>query len=177
LEQGLAMPQIGKGSRTHQDSRHAFVTLFRDRFRYISGYQDLTSASDDGLYKFGARYYDARGHFTQPDSMPGSISDPKTLTSFNYAGGDPINSSDPSGLSLCSTNTGYWVPNGCIPGAPAGIKYYSPAGTEYVSRQQGEACRATVLNLAITPYTATTGYTPKAIVGGLFFETAKACWK
>jgi len=29
-----------------------------------------------------------------------SINDPKTLTSYSYAGGDPINSSDPSGYFL-----------------------------------------------------------------------------
>jgi len=68
--------------------------------RYLGAIQDKTSTGADGGYKLGARYYDARGHFTQPDSIAGTINDPKTLTSYNYAGGDPINSGDPSGNSF-----------------------------------------------------------------------------
>lgn len=41
------------------------------------------------------------------------MNDPRTMTGYNYAGGDPINQSDPSGCSSCSTNTGYWTPPGC----------------------------------------------------------------
>ena len=69
-------------------------------FRYIGGIQDSDSPTNGSIYKLGARYYDAQGHFTQPDSIAGTINDPKTLTSYNYAGGDPINSSDPSGYFL-----------------------------------------------------------------------------
>jgi len=69
-------------------------------FRYIGGIQDSDSPTNGSSYKLGARYYDAQGHFTQPDSVAGTISNPKTLTSYNYAGGDPINSFDPSGRSL-----------------------------------------------------------------------------
>ena len=79
---------VNNGSSTLADA---------DPFRYVGGYQDKTSTGDDGFYKLGARYYDGRGHFTQPDAIAGSISDPRTLTSYNYAGGDPINNSDPSG--------------------------------------------------------------------------------
>jgi hypothetical protein len=35
--------------------------------------------------------------FTQPDPMSGGLGDPRTLTRYNYAGGDPINFSDASG--------------------------------------------------------------------------------
>ena len=82
---------VNNGSSTTADS---------NPFRYVGGYQDKTSTGDDGFYKLGARYYDGRGHFTQPDAIAGTINDPKTLTSYNYAGGDPINASDPSGMSL-----------------------------------------------------------------------------
>ncbi len=75
-------------------------------FRYIGGYQDKDAAGNDGFYKLGARYYDTQGHFTQPDAIAGSIGDPKTLTSYNYSGGDPINSADPSGNSLGSFVSG-----------------------------------------------------------------------
>jgi RHS repeat-associated protein len=64
-------------------------------FRYISGWQDTGT---NKFYKLGARYYDTHGHFTQPDPLAGSISDPRTMTAYSYAAGDPVNNSDPSGL-------------------------------------------------------------------------------
>jgi RHS repeat-associated protein len=69
-------------------------------FRYIGGIQDVDSSGNGTVYALGDRYYDAQGHFSQPDALAGTISDPKTLTSYNYAGGDPINYSDPSGYFL-----------------------------------------------------------------------------
>lgn len=66
-------------------------------FRYLGAWQDTTAASNPGHYKLGARYYDTTGMFTQPDPISGGIGDPRTLTRYNYAGGDPINASDPSG--------------------------------------------------------------------------------
>jgi RHS repeat-associated protein len=61
-------------------------------FRYIGGLQDKDTQGNDSSYKLGARYYDAQGHFTQPDPIiPGG-------GTYNYTEGDPINSSDPSGL-------------------------------------------------------------------------------
>ncbi|MCW2841749.1 MAG: hypothetical protein JWR55_3232, partial [Aeromicrobium sp.] len=60
-------------------------------FRYIGGLQDKDSQGNDTYYKLGARYYDAQGHFTQPDPIiPGG-------GDYSYASGDPINFSDPSG--------------------------------------------------------------------------------
>lgn len=62
-------------------------------FRYIGGLQDKDSNGGDSNYKLGARYYDAQGHFTQPDPIvPGG-------GSYNYTEGDPINLGDPSGES------------------------------------------------------------------------------
>lgn len=56
--------------------------------RYIGGYHE-----GDGIYKLGARYYDTSlGRFTQMDPS-GQESNP-----YAYAGCNPINSSDPSGL-------------------------------------------------------------------------------
>jgi len=54
--------------------------------------QDSDGPTSGSIYKLGARYYDAQGHFTQPDPiMPGG-------GTYNYAEGDPVNGSDPSGL-------------------------------------------------------------------------------
>jgi len=38
-----------------------------------------TDGAED-YYKLGARYYDGHGHFTQPDSLAGSLADPATMT-------------------------------------------------------------------------------------------------
>jgi len=44
------------------------------------------------------RYYDpARGRFTIPDSMNGFVTDPNSWNRYAYAGGDPVNKSDPPG--------------------------------------------------------------------------------
>ncbi|MFD5949775.1 RHS repeat-associated core domain-containing protein [Streptomyces collinus] len=61
-------------------------------YRYTGAYLDPT-----GLYKMGHRYYDPTlGRFTQPDPS-GQEKNP-----YLYAGGDPVNNSDPSGLNLVS---------------------------------------------------------------------------
>jgi RHS repeat-associated protein len=54
-------------------------------WRYTGGYQDTT-----GLYKLGARYYSPElMHWTQQDPAGGGCA---------YAGDDPVNHTDPSGL-------------------------------------------------------------------------------
>ncbi|WP_254882413.1 RHS repeat-associated core domain-containing protein [Streptomyces sp. NA03103] len=61
-------------------------------YRYAGAYADPT-----GLYKMGHRYYaPTLGRFTQPDSSG------QEKNAYLYAGGDPINNTDPSGLSLMS---------------------------------------------------------------------------
>ncbi|HEX7167567.1 MAG TPA: RHS repeat-associated core domain-containing protein, partial [Acidimicrobiales bacterium] len=63
-------------------------------FRFAGGYLDPT-----GLYKLGERYYDAAlGRFTQPDPVENAF-DPKHWNRYSYAGGDPVNFADPTGLS------------------------------------------------------------------------------
>ncbi|MDR6118252.1 RHS repeat-associated protein [Aeromicrobium sp. SORGH_AS981] len=68
-----------------------------NRFRWLGAQQNISSSGTDGHYKLGARYYDLQGHFTQPDPLSGGMSDPRTLTGYNYAGGDPINQADING--------------------------------------------------------------------------------
>lgn len=71
------------------------TTADNNRFRWLGAQQNGTT--NNTHYKLGARYYDRQGHFTQPDPVAGGMPDPRTLTGYNYAGGDPINQSDPSG--------------------------------------------------------------------------------
>ncbi len=74
-----------------------------NRFRWLGAQQNITSSGTDGHYKLGARYYDLQGHFTQPDPLSGGMSDPRTLTGYNYAGSDPINAADPTGNAFWDT--------------------------------------------------------------------------
>ncbi|MFJ9602610.1 RHS repeat-associated core domain-containing protein [Streptomyces althioticus] len=70
-------------------------------YRYAGAYLDPT-----GLYKMGHRYYDPTlGRFTQPDPS-GQETNP-----YLYAAGDPINHTDPSGLSSWSVGLDacFWV--------------------------------------------------------------------
>nr|WP_308288202.1 RHS repeat-associated core domain-containing protein [Streptomyces corallincola] len=66
-------------------------------FRYTSAYLDPS-----GLYKMGARFYDPRlGRFTQPDPSG------QEQNTYLYAGGDPINNVDPSGLGFLDSVSGF----------------------------------------------------------------------
>ncbi|AIS02400.1 RHS repeat-associated core domain-containing protein [Streptomyces glaucescens] len=57
-------------------------------FRYTGAYLDPS-----GLYKMGHRYYDPQlGRFNQPDPSG------QEINPYLYAAGDPVNSSDPTGL-------------------------------------------------------------------------------
>jgi RHS repeat-associated protein len=74
------------------------TTAAGNPFRYRGGYQDATEG--DGLYHFGARYYDpSTARFTQPDPKTGNIKDPLTTLSYAYASGDPTDRTDPTGRS------------------------------------------------------------------------------
>lgn len=54
-----------------------------------------------GLYYLRARYYDPQaGRFLSSDPLEGDDTYPLTLNKYAYAGSDPVNNSDPSGLSF-----------------------------------------------------------------------------
>ena len=83
-EGGYSYSPYGEERATSTNSAVGLNSL-----RYIGGYQESAN-----LYKLGARYYDATtGRFTQMDPS-GQESQP-----YAYAGCNPINSKDPSGLA------------------------------------------------------------------------------
>jgi RHS repeat-associated protein len=74
-------------------------TLY-EPFRYAGGYWDATTIGHAALYKFGERYYDPSiGRWTQPDPVNNPL-DLKGWNGYDYAGDNPINMIDPSGLSI-----------------------------------------------------------------------------
>ncbi|MCA1684036.1 MAG: RHS repeat-associated core domain-containing protein, partial [Actinobacteria bacterium] len=83
-------------------------------WRYAGGYLDPT-----GLYKFGARYYDASvGRWTQQDSIV-SLGDPANANRYAYAGDDPVNFVDPSGKEFLGIDCpfGEHDDGGCVGGS------------------------------------------------------------
>ena len=66
--------------------------------RYAGGYWDGTSSAGEALYKFGQRYYDpSTGRWTQIDPVDNPL-DQHGWNQYDYAGDDPINMVDPSGM-------------------------------------------------------------------------------
>ena len=104
---GITDPARSVTARYHYDAYGQLTGITgaaatTNPWRFASAYQDGT-----GLYKMGARYYDpTTGRFTQQDPIFNPL-DPHQWNRYTYAGNDPINYSDPSGL--CSaTWTGWW---------------------------------------------------------------------
>src|SRR6266851_4945791 len=64
-------------------------------WRFAAGYFD----SSTGLYKYGTRYYNPGfGRWSQQDPVRGQLNDPTSLNRYVYAGDDPVNFTDPSGM-------------------------------------------------------------------------------
>ncbi len=74
----------------------------------FTSYQRDSETSND--YAVARSYVNRFGRFSSPDRIPGSIGDPQSLNRYAYGLNDPINLSDPSGLSPCSGDDG---PNPC----------------------------------------------------------------
>jgi RHS repeat-associated protein len=64
------------------------------------GYSGERFDSDLGAYHLRERYYSPqRGRFLTTDPFAGFIDRPQTLHKYNYVHGDPVNYTDPSGLT------------------------------------------------------------------------------
>ncbi|WP_433315667.1 RHS repeat-associated core domain-containing protein [Micromonospora sp. CA-269861] len=69
---------------------------------FAIGYAGGLKHASTGLIKFGKRWYDPEiGRFTQQDNL-NTIGDPTVGNRYAYAGADPINNTDPTGLVVAS---------------------------------------------------------------------------
>jgi RHS repeat-associated protein len=67
-------------------------------WRFAGQYLD----TETGLYKMGLRYYDpSTMRWTQKDPL-NLFQDPKQGNRYSYAGSDPVNNVDPTGLNYCT---------------------------------------------------------------------------
>jgi RHS repeat-associated protein len=77
---------------------------------------------DLGLYYLRARYYNpATGRFLSRDPEDGVSTDPATLHKYVYAGGDPVNSKDPTGHDAIAE---YGIMTAAIFGTNVTVKQY-----------------------------------------------------
>jgi RHS repeat-associated protein len=66
--------------------------------KLFTGQRKVNSDINDGLYYYGARYYDAGiGRFLSPDSVIPNISNPQSLNRYSYCYNNPLKMVDPSG--------------------------------------------------------------------------------
>lgn len=91
-------------------ARDEKVTVFSrdvfDPFRYRFG---LVDRGGTGRYLFGVRFYDpSQGVWTQQDSLDAPF-DPVNANRYAYAGADPVNNFDPSGLNAWQFSFGLCV--------------------------------------------------------------------
>jgi RHS repeat-associated protein len=121
-----------------------FTGSVTSSFQYASGYYDSATK----LVKFGARYYDpALGRWTQQDPVAGNLANPKTLNRYAYVGCDPINGTDPSGLSIlgCSTSSALSILAGILVAAGAAVGTWIIAGVTTVPFAAGAAIIGTAI--------------------------------
>ena len=121
-----------------------FTGSVTSSFQYASGYYDAATK----LVKFGARYYDpALGRWTQQDPVAGNLANPKTLNRYAYVGCDPINGTDPSGLSIlgCSTSSALSILAGILVAAGAAVGTWIIAGVTTVPFAAGAAIIGTAI--------------------------------
>jgi len=86
-------------------------------FRYAAEQYDDTV----GLIYLRARYYDpATGRFLSKDPAGGKLSSPVTQNKYTYAGNNPVNAGDPTGM-VTNAEMNSWMAN--VP-----VTYWTPSG-------------------------------------------------
>lgn len=83
----------------------------------LSGFTGRASDPTLGLTSFGARSYDPQvGSWMAPDSWPGLVGQPKSLSGYSYVGNDPVRYLDPDGHRLSEPSADaraqypiYWI--------------------------------------------------------------------
>jgi RHS repeat-associated protein len=84
------------GTAASWDSGAAFPMPWRFQGRF-----DLSGNPTDPLYEWSARYYlPAVGAFSQLDTYPGSVADPRSLHRYLYAAANPWTLIDPTGHAV-----------------------------------------------------------------------------
>jgi RHS repeat-associated protein len=89
------------GSPRTQEGPHTTFRLTGEQYDYKAREQagDLGLGKNHGLYYLRARFYDPTiGRFLTPDPLRGFSTDPQSLNRYAYAGNNPVNRVDPTGM-------------------------------------------------------------------------------
>jgi RHS repeat-associated protein len=109
IDSARTVVDAATGGIADQYSYDAFgapgATLPPDTFLFAGQQYDRNALRNDfeeqetGLYYLRARYYDPElGRFLTRDPLPGSTLDPQSQNRYAYAGNNPVNRTDPTGL-------------------------------------------------------------------------------
>lgn len=101
---------VGVGERT-ENLKYSVTGSDNIRKRF-TGYEKDDETQLD--YAEARMYQNKHGRFTAPDPLLASTNgaDPQTFNRYTYTGNDPINRTDPSGLSWCRSGSGSTVSTG-----------------------------------------------------------------
>ena len=85
---------------------HDYATApVTQRYKFTGKERDTES----GLDNFGARYdASSLGRFMSADPLLGSVADPQTLNRYAYVRNNPLNLTDPTGLTIDGSHEGEW---------------------------------------------------------------------
>ncbi|WP_371790423.1 RHS repeat-associated core domain-containing protein [Streptomyces sp. NBC_01471] len=82
------------GRQVPQDDQASGTAAIQNPHRYVGGTYDRTT----GYIKYGQRWYDpTTGRFTTQDALT-FLANPANGNRYAYAGDDPINNTDPTGM-------------------------------------------------------------------------------
>jgi RHS repeat-associated protein len=96
VERTFRYGPYGENTKSEGTQTIPFPFGYKGGYRMPGGNKGATSVAN-GLYHVGARYYDpTTGRWTQQDPLS-KVASPVQANRFVFAGGDPINRSDPSG--------------------------------------------------------------------------------
>jgi RHS repeat-associated protein len=120
-------------------------------FRFVGEQRD----PNVGFQYHRARWYaQATGRFLSTDPAPGQLFDPLTLHKYLYAGADPVNKADPSGLDFTllgiSFSFAQWAGLSALAGVGAGLLTYAVTKSKVAAFAIGGAVFLGLLTFGIS---------------------------
>jgi len=108
---GNTFEQLG-----HYPFGESWYNVSNDKLLFTSYQRDSESGNDYAMMRFGVNRL---ARFASPDRFAGSARNPQSLNHYTYTQNDPINLSDPSGLTprmyACGGGFDVFHINGCVP--------------------------------------------------------------
>src|SRR5207247_4602332 len=83
------------GAIAGRTSGQGYTATDQNRWKYGMTERDATSGLDHTWFR---KYESLSGRWTRPDPIGGGIADPQSFNHYSYAGNDPVNLVDPTGL-------------------------------------------------------------------------------